>query len=210
MMTLVTCFSHVLAHTAVHTNTDLVGQDPTAWDAFLYKTITWDSPRSSFKIWPSQKNSLMSERLPRPPNKNTAGCMRSRLLTCCRGWWVFKSTVFLSWRSDTGNIVSNQQRYLCRVQATDIILFFFWYVVFIFKITKWILVWRSACGTWTTSFFFFFLEKKMGKTNTKKKTELHWCQLIWGFSVTCAVSNVGDVPATPTPHALRLVWYEVQ
>ena len=147
-------------------------------------------------------------RLPRPPNKkkkqkkekekkntHTAGCMRSRLLTCFEekvaGFLVY-CTYFLSRRSDTRNIISNQQSYLCRVSALTIL--FFWYVGFSFY-HEWNLKSRSACGTWTS-----FWKKKRKKIHTK----LHWCQLIWGFQLHVQFLMWG-CPRTPT-HAFKLVW----
>ena len=70
----------------------------------------------------------------------------------------------------------------------------FWYVGLIF----------ITSGTFTRDLL-VELELLFWKKITNTHTKLHWCQLIWGFSVTCAVSNVGDVPAHPP---MRLRWFD--
>lgn len=60
----------------------LKAQNPTEWDTFCTKIINWDSSQSSSR---SDLRKRLMSRLPRLPNKklkHTAGCMRSRHLTC--------------------------------------------------------------------------------------------------------------------------------
>lgn len=136
-------------------------------------------PRSSFKVWPSQKNSLMSPRL-----AQTAQQKHSRLHEIKTsdlrggGWRAFRVLYFylgdltLETSSPDNNVISAGFKQQTLYSSS------FDTVGFIFKITKWILVWRSACGTWTSSFFFFW-KKKWENKHKKKTTELHWCQLIY-------------------------------
>lgn len=40
--------------------------------------------------------------------------------------------------------------------------------------------------------------KNKKQKNTHTRTQLHWCQRIWGFWVTCAVCNAWGCPCTNT------------
>lgn len=102
-----------------------------------FKTITWDPHLVFLKICPSKQFDVTTAQTTQQKNRrkknskktktDSTGCMRSRLLRKkVAGFWFFvillllfflNCTVFLFWRSDTRNIVSDQQSYLCRVSA---------------------------------------------------------------------------------------------
>lgn len=113
---------------------------------------------------------------PRPPNKNTAGCMRSRRLTCEGGWRAFRVLYFylgdltLETSSPDNNVISAGFK-----QQT----------LYSSSFDTWVWFLKSQSGFLSGDLLvelelllFFLLEKKW-ENKHKKTTELHWCQLIY-------------------------------
>lgn len=130
-------------------------------------------------------------RAPRPPWQKNTGVRTAASITPAPGETVFHHTEFPPQRSDSMSLISCQRSYLVSRVSPVTMLFCFWYVDLVF-ITG-ILILRSARGT--------LREKR--KKKWKIKVTLMSANL--RLSVTCAVSNVGDVPAHA---AIHLTWPE--
>lgn len=146
------CFSHVLAHCCILEELEVKIPPHGIFFCTNYQLGFSSSPsRSDLQtVWchdcpdhPTKKSKKKKKKRKKKEGTQRAAWDQDFWPALRKKGRISNCTIFLSRRSDTKNLISKQQNYLCRVSTMTIL--FFWYMGFIF-FTSGILTWDLLVG----------------------------------------------------------------